>query len=233
MARLPRTRIRIILSRGHYYAQEVLYRWDRNKKRGVTRVIRTLGPVNPTRGFPGRVSPQQIRALWEVQQEEKARASSRVLDRSTRRLFQADEDVERHSSEGAPQEIVEPADATLAARKRTGRSLTGREGLEEFDRKVLRLVGALGTPVTRLGLRRAVVQAGIPRPNHHQSIEKHVSFSLTRLHGVGFLSRTGTGGRGDMYRYQLATDSTNARRLGLAEAEPHPTTGTQPANRQL
>lgn len=41
------SRIRVVRSRGRSYLQEVTYEWDPIQKRGITRVLRHLGPEQP------------------------------------------------------------------------------------------------------------------------------------------------------------------------------------------
>jgi hypothetical protein len=41
------TKIRVVNSRGYAYIQEVKYIWDKERKRGMTKVIRHLGPKDP------------------------------------------------------------------------------------------------------------------------------------------------------------------------------------------
>ena len=42
-----RARLRVVRSRGRIYIQEVLYYWDKELKKGVTKVIRHIGPADP------------------------------------------------------------------------------------------------------------------------------------------------------------------------------------------
>ncbi len=42
-----KARLRVVRCRGRIYIQEVLYYWDRTLKKGVTKVIRHIGPADP------------------------------------------------------------------------------------------------------------------------------------------------------------------------------------------
>ncbi len=45
--RRSKTKLRMVSCRGRSYIQEVSYYWDKESKRGVTRIIKHLGPANP------------------------------------------------------------------------------------------------------------------------------------------------------------------------------------------
>jgi hypothetical protein len=202
MVRKAGTRIRIISSRGHEYAQEVRYLWDRVRKRGVTKVIRTLGPVRPTRRLPGRETPERIRELWKEQQEDRSRGSRRPADLRTNSSSESAKKVPPEARETVP---GRSRFRVKVAAPQNARSLTGRVGLDAFDRRILELIRQDGGFVTRASVTRSVMTAGVARPNHRQSIRRHVSFSITRLENGGLLARTGVGGRGEPFRYRLVT----------------------------
>jgi len=191
-----KTRIRLVSSRGHLYAQEVRYEWDRTSQRGITHVIRTLGPMTPLRRpAVGGLDAGEIWLRLKLQREERSRARRPRLPFRTEHVA-VDEapSAERAIASDEPSPRI-----TLTPPGR--RSLTGSLGLGSFDNRVLRCVRQLGGQGTRSGVFEAVQTAGIPRPNHRQSLRRHVSFALTRLFRQKKVTRAGSGGRGDPYRY--------------------------------
>lgn len=84
-------------------------------------------------------------------------------------------------------------------------SITGSRGIEEFDRRTLALVKSVKDGVTRTDLFTLGRGAELQRPNHHLSLRRHLSFSLTRLHGLQLVERTGQGGKHAPYRYYAST----------------------------
>lgn len=197
MRMAPRkTRVRLVSSRGHLYAQEVRYEWDRTRQRGITQVIRTLGPMAPLRRpSVGGLDPTEIWLRLELQKKDRSQTRARPPP-SKMRLAS----TENAKLSGASV-IAEEADPQSAGTSRGRRSLTGIRGVESFDQRVLEFVCQSNGEATRATVFEAVKAAGIPRPNHRQSLRRHVSFALTRLFRQRTVTRTGSGGRGNPYQY--------------------------------
>ena len=193
-----KTRIRVIDSRGHRYAQEVRYEWDPAKKRGVTHVLRSLGPVDSSLRSEGRrLAPEEIQKLLATQKAE--RSASRPAQRVPRVVWlNGRVEVHRDSPQadnGPSPQNGEPVAAVLP--------LTGGARLERFDRRILEIVRGLGQNATRTSVFEVSRSEGLERPNHHQTLRRHVSFALTRLYRKGLVKRFGEGGVGHPYRYSL------------------------------
>jgi hypothetical protein len=219
MAHEKKTRIRIISSRGHYYAQEVQYEWDKFRKRPRTHVFRTLGPVQSGRRLPGRMAPEEIQELWKAQREQQLREAFVHKEQSPPLKPKVIPEVAAQPAPGIGLATPKSSARTGSGTTRQGRSLTGQAGLEDFDGQVLDLIRQIQGFVTRRMVTKAVLSAGIDRPNHHQSIRRHVSFSLTRLHTRGMLTRKGMGGRGKEYNYHLKPAADVAQEQRATEAE--------------
>ncbi len=189
-----KTRIRLVSSRGHLYAQEVRYEWDRIRQRGITHVIRTLGPMAPLRkATVGGLDTGEIWLRLKLQREERSKARRLPPSYRTKAAVPAASADQTFAAE----ETGKRATEVPAGR----RSLTGSLGLESLDQKVLQCVRQQGGQATRAGVFEALRAAGIARPNHHQSLRRHVSFALTRLFRREQVARTGSGGKGDPFRY--------------------------------
>jgi hypothetical protein len=202
MARVKKSRIRIVSSRGHSYAQEVRYEWDKALKRGVTHVIRTLGPLETSRRLPGRMAPERIQSFWEAQQTEKAEAFRLRSESVKTPDFEGDR-LGLNQPSSLPRLLVDASNAEPPSQVgNEPTSLTGKEGLDQFDGRIMRLVEQMDGLATRRRVTKAAATGGIARPNHHQSLRRHVSFALTRLHARGLLWRSGEGGKGHEYQYR-------------------------------
>lgn len=191
-----KTRVRLVSSRGHLYAQEVRYEWDRARKRGKTHVIRTLGPMAPLRRpTVGGLNPAEIWLRLEIQKNDRKQSRKRLTAPKMQDAVSGDP--------RPPGTIViaEGSDQHVAGTSRGRRTLTGILGVESFDHRVLQCIRQLSGVATRASVFEAVRAAGIPRPNHRQSLRRHVSFALTRLFRQLRVTRTGSGGRGNPYHY--------------------------------
>jgi hypothetical protein len=159
-------------------------------------VIRTLGPMAPLRRPTVEgLDPAEIRLRLEIQKSNRSQA--RLPPPSS--LPQLIPVKSAPSSESAG--ISGESNQHVAGMPSGGGSLTGSTGLESFDLRVLQCVRQLGGQPTRAKVFEAVRAAGILRPNHHQSLRRHVSFALTRLFRAKAVARTGSGGKSDPYRY--------------------------------
>lgn len=189
---MPR-RIRVVTSRGHKYAQEVEYRWNRVLRRGETRVVRTLGPLAPLRRpSQGSLSPAEIQLRLRIQADAKQVSmlsspqrgpetvtnDARPLGTDPRRASETDV-LEERSEKGSD----------LAGSGEGRFTFTGRAGLAAFDQEVEAIVLRAGRPLTRREVTGVVESQGIKRPNHRLSLRRHVSFALTRLAATGRVRR--------------------------------------------
>lgn len=194
-----KTRIRVVTSRGHQYAQEVRYEWDRERKRGVTRVLRTLGPLSPLRERDiSRLSPDEIVSLIHEQEEGKRQARLR-----TRTKPDSTENDHMSADVTGPERTVAHQREMNRSSGNPAHSLTGTKGLNLFDHSILDLVRTIGPNATRRSVLDAARRQGIERPNHHLSLRRHVSFSLTRLFKAAKVVRHGGGGPGALYSYSV------------------------------
>jgi hypothetical protein len=138
-----KVRIRVVNSRGHLYAQEVVYEWDPHRKRGITKVLSTLGALRPRRRVVRpSLKPGEIKA--------------RIL--SQMRAADYHDRVPRWPTAGSVPDEPSTAGQRRLARaegpsKRAGRTpsgrggtITGSEGLREFDVRVLRFARSSSRP---------------------------------------------------------------------------------------
>ncbi len=189
---LGRTRIRRVTSRGHQYAQEVLYEWDSRRGRGVTRVLRVLGPLTPVRRpTVGAVDPQVI--------ADRIAAQTRSRDQSR-------ESPGRSGRGPMPRTLPPPPRNQPGTSPRLGHTsaevlsafpLTGDRGLERFDTRILALIRQHRRGATRAAIFKAASKARVARPSPDQSLRRHISFAITRLFRRRLLSRFGEGGARD------------------------------------
>ena len=198
-----KTRIRVICSRGHLYAQEVWYEWDKSRKRGVTHVIRTLGPLSPTRKpvvGEGRLTPQVIRQLIIRKGGEHSQGEQNL--RAT--------NVAQGLVPG-PIDSLQLTESTPPVRPtRVPMQFTGSVGLGEFDEHILEIVRNSEGPATRDSVTKIAQRSGINPPSQQLPLRRHVGFSLFRLLKKGRIVRAGAGGRGNPYQYSIALEPSSA-----------------------
>lgn len=188
---VPAVRIRVVKSRGHEYAQEVVYEWNPRLKRGRTRVLRTLGPLRPRRrGKGNKAAAREIQTRIRAQRRE----SESRLPRTHWPDSTGHDETETVTRAGPPVATATDRTQTPIASRH---SITGSEGLEEFDEQVLRYLLKVKRPQRRRDVYWAASRAGVRPPNSRLSLRRHISFALTRLRNAGLiieLERSGIGG---------------------------------------
>lgn len=198
----PAIRIRVVRSRGHDYAQEVVYEWDSRLKRGRTRVLRTLGPLRPRRGKKGEKT-----AAREI--ETRIRAQRRESESRLPRTHWPDS--AKHEGAGTAGR-TELTIAKSTEEKQPGwvprHSITGSKGVKDFDEQVLRYLQRSKRPQRRRDVYWAASRAGVRPPNARLSLRRHISFALTRLRNAGLIIELERPGIGGLLQYRaVKTDA--------------------------
>jgi hypothetical protein len=175
----------------------------------MTRVLRTLGPLQPRRRVVGSaLGPREIRA--RVLSQERAPDYRRHLPRwpeATPLVQSTATEASRALNSG--HSYTGPESRRTPSHR--GGRITGTVGLAEFDTRVLLFIRSANRAVTRGLVFEAAKRAGVDVPSEGLSLRRHISFSITRLESEGLLDKAGSGGKGDPYRYRVARPLTPVR----------------------
>ena len=172
--------IRRVLTKGRWYLQEVEYHWDPKEKRGVTKVIRHLGPERPANVD-----------RWRDPLLRKARGRFTLEQAARRALNQQSADTESRSEDTTGAVAERPETRPRVARVPT---LTPSTRLRAQVKEVL-------TVMPRGGSRRAVLEEfekrGLLPLRGREHFATRVGFALTILARTGEATVEGEGVPGD------------------------------------
>jgi hypothetical protein len=182
------TKIRRVRSRGHTYLQEVEYTWDRSRKRGITRIIRQLGPETP-------LNPN--------------RYEQSVLDEGKARL----REQERRSQSRREQRLWNPNARRQIGGHRGGRTAKQEPNLppllpdQELIERVYAVVRELAHGATRRVVFEVLKRSGNAPNEDERDARTHVGFALTMLSRSGRLIACAPLRRRGAYSYSMPDSS--------------------------
>ena len=179
--RMSRRKIRIIRSKGRFYVQKVVYKWDSTKKRGITIVLEHLGPLEPlTSDRYSREDLKDIRLILRKQNQMQSTKTKQVAleEKQTGKLKEQRQTVFPPLT--PPDEII---DSVMKIILNSTKAMSRDDTFKTFSSLQVKMV------------------------SDKDAIKKQIGFALTILERKGLVKRLGTGKRGDPYSYFIGNNS--------------------------
>lgn len=159
-------KLRQVRSRGHTYLQVVEYHWDPIKKRGITHVLRHLGPMEPER----HVRQKNDRLKFARAQIRQQRARWRLTKRARKEARRGSEDRQVYPALTPGPDLIEKVYSVICRLEKGGSRSQIFQGLidagdapNEDERDARTHVGFAVTLLKEAGRIRIVRGSGLPR----------------------------------------------------------------------
>ena len=174
-------RVRVIKSRGRTYLQQVEYHWDPVRKRGITRVVKHVGPKKPVN--PDRYKWSRLKSTRKQLKDERQERKFRAMQRDWQK-----EKLRREEEYEAARESLPPIAPGVP--------------LVEL---VMKAVRSLPQGGSRRSIFAALKAAGDAPDEEERHARTHVGIALTGLLEAGRIRLVkGSGKPGDPFFYAPA-----------------------------